>query len=134
MARLRAPWLDGQLATGTEPWRSPVHAARALQLTSARSRRSVARSLEKLVERADEPSAPYRSAVVPPCRRQVREARPLLLLLAARLRGNDPVDPRGVAALKSLICDGAGPVYAGGRPDALRARLESITPALEALD
>jgi hypothetical protein len=134
MARLRAPRLDRQLATGSEPWQSPVHAARALQLTSNRSRRTLARTLEKLVERAEEPPALYLSAVVPPCRQQVREARPLMLTLAARLRSDAPLDPRGVAELKSLISDGAGPVYVPGRPDALKTRLESIASALVAQD
>src|ERR1019366_4451743 len=79
LARLRALWLDRQLAAGVVPWHSKVHAARSLQLTSDRSRRALARSLEHLVEQADGPPVHWRSAAVPPCRPQVSEARPVIL-------------------------------------------------------
>ena len=50
LARLRSPKLDKELAAGAASWSSPVHAARALQLTGTRHRRALARSLERLVE------------------------------------------------------------------------------------
>jgi hypothetical protein len=134
LARLRAPWLDRQLAAGTEPWRSPVHAAPARQLTSERSRRILARSLERLVEEAEEPRTPYRNAVVQPYRPRVREARPVVLTLASRLRGNAPVDPRGIAELKDLLSDGAGPCYTHGHPDTLKLRLQAIDRRLDVQD
>jgi hypothetical protein len=77
-ARLRAPSLDRRLATGTPPWESPLLAARALQLTSRRRRRSLARSLERLVERAEQAPSRGFSTVVPVARRQVREASPTI--------------------------------------------------------
>jgi hypothetical protein len=61
-ARLRAPWLDRQLAAGVSSWHSRAHAARALQLTTHRTRRRLARVLEQLVERAEDP--PRRSATL----------------------------------------------------------------------
>ena len=134
LARICAARLDRQLAAGVEPWRSPVYAARALQLTSGRSRRMLARSLERLVEQAEQPRTPYRSAVVQPSRPRVREARPVLLTLASRLRGNVPVDPRGVAALKDLLSDGTGPCYMHGHPDTLKLRLQAIDQLLDVQD
>ncbi len=59
LARVRSPKLNRELAAGAASWSSPVHAARALQLTGTRHRRALARSLERLVESAAAPHAPF---------------------------------------------------------------------------
>jgi hypothetical protein len=69
---------------------------------------------------------------VRPSRAAVREARPLLLMLPATLRGREPVDPRGVAALTNLLTDGASPVYTHGDPHALTRALQRIEWWLDA--
>jgi len=74
LARLRAPWLDRQLAAGTVTWRSESHAARALQLSSDRRRRALARSLERLVTDAHQPPTPVKTAAILVCREQVLDA------------------------------------------------------------
>src|SRR2546423_10873043 len=89
-ARLHAPSLDRELASGIAPWRSPLHAARALALTSDRSRRGLARSLERLVEQAQCARSQSRGAVVYPCREQVLDALPALLTIAGRPPSPDP--------------------------------------------
>lgn len=135
LARLRAPWLDRQLASGVMPWHSKVHAARALQLTSDRSRRALARWLEYLVERADGPPVQWQSAAVPPYRPQVSEVLPVVLAMISRLRARAPVDARGIARLQLLLSDGAGPCYTlSGRPDALAVELQTIDRWLDAAD
>jgi hypothetical protein len=134
LARLGAPWLDRRLAAGVESWSSPVHAARARQLASDRTRRMLARSLERLVEQAEEAPGRQRAAVVQPSRARVREARPLMLTLASRLRGNAPVAARGMAALKNLLTDGGGPVYTRGNPDELKDCLQAVEEWLHAQD
>ncbi|MCL2419468.1 MAG: hypothetical protein FWD04_09260 [Conexibacteraceae bacterium] len=126
LARLRASALDRELADGIEPWRTPVHTARALQLASARNRDTLARSLERMVEQAEEPSTPWIGAVVYPSRARVREARPLMWKLASTLHSNAPVAPRGIAALESLLTDGAGPAYSDGDAEALKHELARI--------
>lgn len=134
-ARVRGPWLDRQLARGIEPWRSPALAARALQLTGDRRRRALARSLERLVDRAQEPAAGIQiSAVVPPCREQVRAAIPMILEVSSRLRSRAPIDPRGVARLHALLCEGAGPCYVRTYRDALKDELDEVATWLEATD
>jgi hypothetical protein len=132
-ARLRGAGLDRQLAVGVEPWRSPLHATRARQLTSHRNRRRLARSLERLIEEAESPRHGL-TAVVPPAPARVREARPQMLTLSARLRGDRPVAARGIAVLKDLLSDGGGPFYTPGDPETLRRRLRAVDGYLDALD
>jgi hypothetical protein len=86
----------------------------------------LARSLEQLIELAEDPPRIHRGAAIQPCRARVAEARPLMLTFASRLRANGPIAPRGIAALKDLLTDGAGPVYTPGDPETLRRQLEAI--------
>jgi hypothetical protein len=132
VALLRANGLDRQLASGVEPWRTPLLAARARQLTSDRKRRLLARGMEQLVEQAEEPARVSLTAAISPSRPRVREARPQLLMLAARLRAGDLVDPRASAAINNLLTDGAGPVYARGDPNTLAHELRRIESWLDA--
>jgi hypothetical protein len=134
MARLRAPWLDRDLAEGVPPWHSPVHAARAVQLSSRRRRRALARALERLVKDAERPPRPELGAVIRPCRGQVIEAARPLRAIAARLRSGAPVEARGIAALQAVLTDGGGPCYSRAYPGALTARLEAVSRWLDVED
>jgi hypothetical protein len=111
VARVLAPRLDRELAGGIAPWSSSAHAARAVQLTSARARRALARSIERLIEDVEKPRSRFVSAVISPCAAQVRHATPLILTLASRLRSAEPVNARGIAQLSRLLSDGGGPYY-----------------------
>jgi hypothetical protein len=133
-ARLRATSIDHRLAGGTPPWESPLLAARALQLTHARRRRSLARSLERLTERAEQAPSPGITAVVPVCRSQVREASATISSLAARMRDGRPLDARGVARLLALLCDGTGPLYVPSDPGALDEALKDAYRGLDVND
>lgn len=130
-ARLRAPSLDRQLASGVPAWRSPRHAARALRLTTMRRRRATARSLERLVERSEERSeerpARGRSAAIPPCREQVREALPEIMAVTAQLRSTEPVAAHRVAMLRKLLSDGGGPCFIPTHPAALTEALQEVS-------
>ena len=134
VARVRATSLDRQLAEGLPPEHSAAHAARAAQLGSARTRATLARSLERLVEQADQPPVRPRSIVIAPCRPQVWEARPILLMMAFRLRAGGPVGTCGLARLKLLLSDGVGPCYAAIGPYALVVELQAVSRLLDALD
>jgi hypothetical protein len=135
LAHLRAPWIDRELAQGVAPWRSPAHAARSLQLTTSRRRRALAAGLECLVEHAERPAGHFRrSAVIAPCREQVREASPLIFAITARLRDGAPLDARGVARLRAVITDGAGPCYKRSHRDALNDALELASQWLDTPD
>ena len=82
VARLLAPQIDRDVAQGTPSWSTPTHPARAMQLTSSRSRHS----LELLVERAEQRAPSSMSAAVALCREQVRNALPEIRAISAWLR------------------------------------------------
>jgi len=134
LAHMRGFWVDRQLADGVVSWQSPLHAARAVQLTTGRARRTLARSLEQLAERAEQPPTPFRGAAIPPCREQVRAALPLILAISGRLRSAEPVDARGIARLRGLLCDGGGPCYARIHPEALTIALQDASQWLDVSD
>jgi hypothetical protein len=113
IARILAPWLDRELAEPGGPALSQAHAARAVQLTSERARTSLARRLDKLIERAEPDEIP--------------DAAPLIASLAARLRSKDVVDARGVARLKTLVSEQAS----RSRRNALAAALHEASELLE---
>ena len=128
-ARIRGPWLDPQIAAGAPSWRSPSHAARALQVTSDRDRLALGRSsLERLLEDAERTATPFRSAAIRPCREQVREALADIMAISALLRSAQPIDARGVAMLRAVLSDGGGPCYS--RPAVLAEALQEVSRCL----
>lgn len=131
IARMLAPWLDGELARGLGTSLSEAHAARAAQLTTKHTRRAVAVSLDRLVDRAENPRRGFLTWVVQPCPEQVLEAVPLIVSIRSRLRSTEPLNAEAVARLKSLLSDRAGPCYVRSDPGALSAALRDVSEALE---
>jgi hypothetical protein len=75
-----------------------AHAARAEELTSEGGRRKLARRLDTLVERAENPRPATVIPLVPPCREQLRDAMALILEIRSRLLSGDPLAPAGSRA------------------------------------
>jgi len=134
IARMLGRWLDREIAAGTAPSASEAHTARACQLTSERTRRGVASSLDRLIERADRPPSRSPLGSAAPCREHVREALPMIRSTSARLRSREPIDAQGVARLKVLLSDLDGPCYVCGRPAALTEALQAISDSLDVGD
>jgi hypothetical protein len=105
-------------------------AAREARLASERVRRRFAERIEEAIARSDTPPSPL-SAAVPVARAAAGEARGALLDLAERLRSPRPVDPAGVRLVRTLLVDGAGPLYIPQEPGELRG---AALRALRALD
>jgi hypothetical protein len=117
LARLRAGALDRELIAGVDPGSSPQLTARALALTSPRSRAALADGLERWLSAAH--GATSRRHILPPpdlAAASEIEVRAIL----AELRGSTPLYARGLARLAVLLSDGTGPAYVGER-DALVA-------------
>jgi hypothetical protein len=126
--------LDRRLAEGRRTERDAAIALRARQLTSERSRETVAHTLMRTVELAREPR--WRGAAAPVDRRAVLDSAPLILGIAQRLEEHAPVDARGVAMIRELLGNGSSPIYApslnAAAPDGQLAHcLQQAADALE---
>ena len=128
MARVFAGKLDRLLAVGVPaPEGSPlaVHAAR---LTSVDEREAIARTLRHAVDNAANRAAPVSSRIelnAP----NIAAAEDRIDQVTLRLHSQRPVTPRGIARLRLLLADGAGPMYRYGRGD-LEGRLGAALAAL----
>ena len=108
---------DAWLRTATGGFVAPSYAWRARQLTSARERRTLARTLRLLVREAFERPVGRRRPLPLPA---VREHRDEVLLLARRLeRVEEPVTPAGMLRVVELVTDGASPLWTTVQDDAL---------------
>lgn len=107
------------------------HAWRAAQLTSEKSRRSLASSLRGIV---DELEGPIRLPGASPLNRQgVRPHVRVVEALANRLDDlARPVSPAGVLHVRDLLTDGGSPLYDRTRADDLPETVDTIIAILDA--
>jgi hypothetical protein len=108
--RLERHRLNGLIARGVERPGDSALALRELQLSAPREREKAARGLEQVLAETDQPRRGL-TASLPIHRAAVVVARSALLQLAAKLRSDEAVDPRGVALASRLLTDGASPLY-----------------------
>ena len=135
LARCAASRLDRELAAGASPKTSPRLAARAVQLTSVKTRRDLAASVRRILAAAGSPPAveptiaghPLR---LPLSRARIRQSAEPLAALAGCLTTPGPVPVRGVAMVSQLLADGSGPLYCAARGDDLGVMIETMTRAL----
>jgi hypothetical protein len=121
---------DEELAATRLP--PPRLAWRAAELVAEVNRIDLARSLTGVVHAADERLLP---AASPVARASVRECRPQLLAIAARLfEVSKPVPARGVLLVEQLLADSSGPLYGSadaGRLVAAATRILAILDGVE---
>jgi hypothetical protein len=137
LARCASWRLDGELAAGASPESSIRHAARAMQLTSGKSRRDLARSLQRiLVAVAGQPAGVHSrtAAAHPPrlplCRARISRSADPLAALAGHLTAPGPVPVQGVAMVSRLVTNGVGPLYWEACGEDLGDIIEKATRAL----
>jgi hypothetical protein len=131
LARTRAWWLDQALANGVCPDASAILSLRAHRLIGLGTRRALASELRDVIGRARRPRAPLDNGVRL-CAGEVLRAREAIDDLADRLEGWEPVEPAGVARVRLLLRDGAGPLYnesfPGGLQRAVRVAIDALEP------
>jgi hypothetical protein len=125
---LHAQQLDHALASGVSPDSSAALSLRAYRLIGETARAALARSVRRLVEDARRPLGPLDPPI---CRRKVRRSTQTLHELADRLVSGDPVDACGVAQIRLLMQDAAGPIYDRPAADDLEPALRRARQALE---
>ncbi len=119
--------LDEALAFGGRAAPGTALGVHAQRLTSDRERHALAQTLRKSIREAHE-GRPCRSAGVPIHRVGVAAAEEVINAITLRLHGPRPVGAMGMARLRRLLADGAGPMYVG-RGD-LDGRLRGVLAAL----
>jgi hypothetical protein len=123
--------LTQALAQGADPESSPALARRAAQLTTTRNRRSLARSLRRVVADAHDPQVGRTRAII--IRRgPVLEAEPLISAVAARLAARETIRAQGVAQVERILTNAdISPLYNHGEPGALRGVLATALTAMD---
>jgi hypothetical protein len=127
--RRRARDLDRRLARGADPMQSDELSLRVGQLGSPGSRVRLAHALRDAVAIANGHHAPLIKARLR--RAEIRENDELLLALAGRLSGGEPLGVQGLAKTACLVNDRSSPLY---RPGPSRSLQAAASEALAALD
>ena len=128
MARLLAAKFDRMLAVGVRPAEGSPLAVHADRLTSVDERESIAHSLRRSLDDARNRGA-HMSYRVPLNVPNIVAAEDRIDQVTLRLHSPRPVNARGMARLRVLLADGAGPMYLYGRGD-LEGRLGAALAAL----
>jgi hypothetical protein len=128
-ARVRAFDLDRRLAEGVAPERSAALALRAHRLVDPRYGERLARRLHAVVHeavfgRVGRVSIPVRLDAVADAAADIDE-------LAGRLRAPGGASVRGIAQVRLLLSDGAGPLYSSRAGEDLGAAVRRARAALE---
>ena len=130
VARIAARRLDGELARGVAPQARASLALRAQALGEQATRDALAQGLMLALNSARCPPAPC-AARVPIAHKQVLAAASELEELAERLLAPGPVAARGLAQVRLLLTDGAGPLYRRGAGSELRSLVARACASLE---
>jgi hypothetical protein len=128
-ARLRANRLDTELARGAAPTRAAL-ALRAQDLGGRRTRERLSRSVSRILDDA-RTDRPLSKAQVPTQRTEVLAAAWELNRIAEILLTPGPVAASGVAQVRLLLINGAGPLYCQNAPGRLRAAAARALDALQ---
>jgi hypothetical protein len=126
-ARTQSTRLDEQLAAGMSPESNVLLALHAARLYRPMQRRRLAVSLRAVALAARR----SRRMTAPINRRGVGLVQNELEAVATRLDANGPIDVSGVARVRRLLADGAGPLYMRSTPERLRQELASALAALD---
>ena len=125
-ARLLAGRFDRELEACVPVVPGSALALHAHRITSAPERQRLAEGLRSLLDRARTGDSPT-TARIPLCRRQILAGEVLIGDILQLLEG--PARNRGIARLRLLLADGAGPLYVTGR-GSLAAQLRGVLAAL----
>jgi hypothetical protein len=117
------------IASGTDPVAKPLRACEGRKLTAMRTRRRLARAIERLPSAALDPARAARVSV-PLHRRTILAAQPALQDLANALVSPGPVGAQGVALARLLLSDAGSPLFG----DDLSKLTEAVVQAMDGLE
>ena len=116
-ARARAGKYDRLLSVGVTPEPGTALAAHRARLTSTAERDAIARSLRRAVHDAHDHAPTMSSARIPLNIPNITAAEELIDRVMQRLQSPRPIGALGMARLRLILSDGAGPLYQFGRGD-----------------
>ena len=123
--------LTDALAEGADPDANDELALRARQLTSTRTRKTLARTLRRSVAEAHAPAMTRVMSIID--RAAVLDAEDAIAEMVERLRSPGAVEPAGMAMLERILANAErSPLYNRGEPGALRRAIRGATAALDA--
>ncbi len=128
--RLRRDALDRRIAAGEDVHGDIDLDRRAAQLTERGTRHRIAAAIDRVIDEAAAPPAPF-SSKVPLARDAIVTCAPRLCQIAGRLEGDQRVSARGVAQAAMLVREGDSPLFTPQISDAtLNRRLADVDAAL----
>ncbi|HWH19006.1 MAG TPA: hypothetical protein VN671_00635 [Solirubrobacterales bacterium] len=128
--RLRRDGLDRRIAAGEDVYSDADLGRRAAQLTEPDTRRRIAATIDRVIDEAAGPPAPF-SSKVPLARSAIVTCAPRLCEIAGRLESDQEVAARGVAQAKMLVREGDSPLFTPQISDVvLNRRLTDVAAAL----
>lgn len=128
-ARVFARRYDMQIENGVPAIPGSALAAHTARLTGTREREELARALRAVLRRGKEPRGGALTARLPLQYTRIVAAEDIIDELTLRLHAPMPVRARGMARLRILLGDGAGPLYNSGR-GSVAAELRGVLAAL----
>jgi hypothetical protein len=130
LARMLAPSLDRQLASGLAPESNRLLAARAEMLVAPRTCSELVQNWQHLLDQTHRPPV-MRSPRVRLCRDRIIAAEDDIREMLSELGASRPVPSRGIAMAGRLLRDGAGPLYNRHCATDLHAALRDIRVHLD---
>ena len=128
--RLLRDGLDRRIAAGEDVHADADLGRRAAQLTEPGTRHRIVATIDRVIDEAAAPPAPF-SSKVPLARAAIITCAPRLCEIAGRLDGDQEVAARGVAQAAMLVREGDSPLFTPRISDvALNRRLAAIAAAL----
>jgi hypothetical protein len=129
VTRWRGPDLVRELANGADPMQSDELSLRVGQLGSAGTRSRLAVALRGAAEMANGRHPPLITTSLR--LREIEDNEELLLALADRLRGGEPLGIQGLAMTARLVTDHSSPLYRSGAGGSLPAAVSEALASLE---
>jgi hypothetical protein len=129
-ARLAAGRLDRELANGASPDSTVPLSLRARILIRPAERHALSRSLERILEASPQLAGRGPRTLTPRFYRRVGAASGEIRELIARLRSPGPVSAEGMAKIRVLLSDSAGPLHQanGDLVSAIHDALRALEP------
>ena len=130
LARVCAARLDRELARGASPDASAALALRARALLRPDTQSQLAQRVARVLAEGTGPPPRVMGSRFPVRRNSVQAAAATFKLLVDRLLAPGPLPVQGIAMVRNLLTDGAGPIYHPGSREELCSSLETALAIL----